>query len=110
MPRLTVSTRYQRSPMSVGAKKSFIGELKGPASVLAGSDTINFMDFLFNREIHMITFAGSNSGTYFAVARKATAGPKETWIVNFYTANGGAIVADATDLSAEYFPFRAEGI
>jgi hypothetical protein len=110
MPRLKVYTRYQRSPMSVGAKKSFIGEIQGPASVLAGSDTISYQDFLFNREIHHISFGLSNSGTYMAAAYKANAGPQETWIVKFFTANGGAIVADAVDLSAEYFPFRAEGI
>jgi hypothetical protein len=110
MPRLTVQTRYQRSPQSVGAKKTFIGELKGPTSVLAGSDTINFMDFLFNREIHMIMFSLSNSGTYMAAAYKSNAGPQQSWIVKFFTANGGAIVADTTDLSAERFPFHAEGI
>jgi hypothetical protein len=68
------------------------------------------MDFLFNREIHSIQFTLSNSGTYFAMAKKTNAGPQPTWIVTFYTANGGAIVADATDLSAEKFPFVAWGI
>lgn len=101
-----------------GSKKAMVAELVGPASYLAGGQTVTAAQLGWGGFDHAVAQGFSLSGTFYGKVQLLPLDPTpseflgaaQSFKMVWYVTSTNAQVADAVDLSAEVMRFFAIGV